>query len=138
MATTPDAMINNDEIVPQTVKKKRLWTDAEFLRLLRQERENRHFAGRMEHFFGTPLNLKVDLPLPEYATECSYPAYRAEQLQDLCNKAIVIYGTDSNTWGLPLYEYISGLLLFLSLFYPLFTKGRGFASKERTYARTHS
>jgi hypothetical protein len=52
--------------------------------------------------------LKADLSLPAYTTEFSYPAYRAEQLQDICNKAIVIYGVDSNTWGIPLGQYIIG------------------------------
>jgi hypothetical protein len=79
-----------------------------------EKRERKHFQRRMEHFFGTPLNLKADLPLPEYAIDFSYPAYRVEQLQDVCNKATVIYGTDTNTWGLPLYQYIFGQLLSLS------------------------
>jgi hypothetical protein len=78
MATNRDVKIENDENFPPTVDKKkwkkRLWSDAEFLRRLRQERENYNFGGRMEHFFGTPLNLKADLPLPDYATKFSYPA----------------------------------------------------------------
>jgi hypothetical protein len=119
MATFRDAKVKNDEIIPPTVDKKkwkkRPWSNAEFLRRLRQERENVNFGNRMEHFFGTPLSLKADLPLPDYATKFSYPAYRVEQLQDVCNKATVIYGTDSNTWGIPLYQYIFGQLLFLSL-----------------------
>ena len=136
MATIRDAKIKNDEIIPPTVDKKkwkkRLWNNAEFLRRLRQERENVNFGNRMEHFFGTPLNLKADLPLPDYATKFSYPAYRVEQLQDVCNKATVIYGTDSNTWGIPLYQYILGQLLFLSLICLLFTKSCKFAFKTRT------
>lgn len=126
MATVRDAKIKNDEIIPPTVDKKkwkkRPWSDAELLRRLRQARENRNFAGRMEHFFGTPVNLKVDLPLPDYATAFTYPSYRAEQLQDVCNKATVIYGTDSNTWGIPFYEYIIGKFFFLSHICLLFTK----------------
>jgi hypothetical protein len=117
MATTRDAKIKNDEIIPQTNgKKKRLWSDAEFLRQLREGGENRHFGGRMEYFFGTPLNMKADLPLPEYKTEFSHPADRAEQLQDICNKATVTYSTDSNTWGIPLYQYIFRQLRFTPFF----------------------
>jgi hypothetical protein len=136
MATFRDTKVKNDEIIPPTVDKKkwkkRPWSNAEFLRRLRQERENVNFGNRMEHFFGTPLSLKADLPLPDYATKFSYPAYRVEQLQDVCNKATVIYGTDSNTWGIPLYHYIFGQLLFLSLICLLFTKSCQYAFKTRT------
>jgi hypothetical protein len=58
MATTRDIEIENDENIPPTVNKKwkkRPWSDAEFLRHLRRQRENVNFGGRMEHFFGTPL-----------------------------------------------------------------------------------
>lgn len=137
MVTTRDTKIKNDENDAPTVEKKtwkkRPWSDAEILRRLREERERRHFEGRMKHFFGTPLNLKVDLPLPEYAPKFNYPSYRAEQLQDVCNKATVIYGTDSNTWGIPLYEYIFGELLFLSLICPLFTESCEFTFKKTEY-----
>ncbi len=84
MATTRDAKIKKDETIPLTIDKKkwkkRIWSDAEFLRRLQQERENINFGNRMEHFFGTSLNLKADLPLPEYTIKFSYPTYLVEQL----------------------------------------------------------
>ncbi len=118
MATIQDEKIKNDENIPLTVDKKwkkRPWSDAEFLRQLRQGRERRYFQSRMEYFYGPPLTLKADLPLPEYEAKFSHHLYRVEHLHDVCNKATVIYDTNSNTWGLPLYEYIFGQFLFLSL-----------------------
>jgi hypothetical protein len=136
MATARDAKIKNDENIPPPGSKKwkkRPWSDAELLRGLREGREFRNFGSRMEHFYGTPVHLKADLPLPEYnEAGFTYPSYRVEQLQDFCNKATVIYSIDSNTWGVPLYEYIFGQLLFLSLICLPFTPSCEFAFKKRT------
>ncbi|RDW91554.1 hypothetical protein BP5796_02719 [Coleophoma crateriformis] len=112
MASTQDTEIKKSETIPLIVEKKewkkRPWSDAEFLRLLRREREGCHFGRRFNHFYGTPVNLKVDLLLSEHGpiTEFKYTDYGVEHLQNLCNKATVIYGTECNTRGISLYKYI--------------------------------
>lgn len=123
MATTEDAKMKTVGTIPPAPNnkkwKKRPWSDPEFLRWLRQDREIGHFDDRMLHFFRAPLHLKADLPLPDYPkTEFSYDLYHVEQLQDICNKATGIYGTNSNTWGVELYEYIFGQLHFSCSFAP--------------------
>jgi hypothetical protein len=82
MATTQDAKTKKQEIILQTVDgkkwKKLPWSDAELLRVLRQQRENHNFRGRFEHLFRTPLNLTTDLPLPQYETDFGYDHYGFE------------------------------------------------------------